>query len=152
MIRFVCILLLLAIISCKGKTNNGKPYNVRSDIRLGTKFYSIFLNREGRAYVIKGKGSYYTDTLKIEASDTSSTFKLDSVKIFFESLNKIRTHPIFKMNRTGTAPRAEVYYEGKKVYDAYEWDETFWDLFRPIMEQIPQGYNPFRSDDKPFEN
>ncbi len=142
----------LAFTSCKEKNNNENSYDVRSDIRLGNKFYSIFLNENGEGYVIKGKGSYYTDTLKIESSDTSNVFKLDSAKVFFEVLNRIKTNPIFKKNRTGTAPRAEIYYDQQKVYDGYTWDEKFWDLFRPIMYQIPNGFNPFRADDKPFEN
>ena len=147
------LFFFLAFTPCKEKNNNNqKPYDVRSDIRLGNKFYSIFLNESGEGYVIKGKGSYYTDTLKIESSDTSNVFKFDSAKEFFEVLNRIKTNPIFKNNRAGTAPRAEIYYNQQKVYDAYTWDETFWDLFRPIIEQIPKGFNPFLTDDKPFED
>jgi hypothetical protein len=47
---------------------------------------------------------------------------------------------------TGTAQRAEVYFNHQKIYDGYAWDETFWDLFRPIMKQIPEGYDPFRAN------
>jgi len=142
----------LAFISCKAKVHDAELYNVRTDIRLGNKFYSIYVNEEGSAYVVKGAGSYYTDTLKIKSSDTSEVFKLDSISLFFETLNKIKANPIFRANRTSTAPRAEMYYDHQKIYDAYAWDETFWDLFRPIMEQIPKGFNPFRVNDKPFEN
>lgn len=150
---FYILVFLLTFASCKERINdNEQSYNVRSDIRLGTKFYSIFLNEEGNGYVIRGKGSYYTDTLRIESSDTSNVFKFDSAKIFFETLDKIKINPIVKANRTGTAQRTEVYYDNQKVYDSYAWDETFWDLFKPIMEQIPRGFNPFRANDKPFEN
>jgi hypothetical protein len=131
------------------KTGDKEPYNVHADIRLGIKFYSIYMNKEGRAYVIKGIDSNYTDTLKVESSDTSNVFKLDSAKAFFDNLNKIKAHPIIGANR-GDAPRVEIYYDHQKVYDAYRWNETFWDLFKPIMEQIPKGYNPFRANDNPF--
>lgn len=137
------------LFSCKAQTNNKVQYDVRSDIRLSTKFYSIYLNKEGQACVIKGNGSYYTDTLIIVTSDTSNVFKIDSVNLFFEKLNKIKANPIIGENRLH-APRVEIYYDHQKVYDAYRWDETFWGLFRPIMEQIPKGFNPFRESDKPF--
>lgn len=143
----LCFFLLF--FSCKGKGNDIKSYNFQADIRLGNKFYSIYLNEDGEGYVIKGSGSYYTDTLKIKSSDTSNVFKIDSVKVFFENLNKIKAHPIVGVNRVD-APRVEIYYNHQKVYDAYKWDETFWKLFRPIMEQIPRGFNPFRANDKPF--
>jgi hypothetical protein len=139
------------LFSCKEKDSDIKPYNVQADIRLGNKFYSIYLNDDGEGYVIKGDGSYYTDTLKVQSSDTSNVFKIDSVKVFFENLNRIKAHPIIGVNRVD-APRVEIYYDHQKVYDAYKWDATFWNLFRPIMYQIPKGFNPFRADDKPFED
>ena len=136
------------LFSCKAQTNR-EQYKVRADIRLSTKFYSIYMNEEGQAYVIKGNSSYYTDTLKIESSDTSNVFKIDSVKVFFENLNKIKANPIIGVKRVD-APRVEIFYDHQKIYDAYRWDETFWNLFRPIMEEIPKGFNPFRESDKPF--
>jgi hypothetical protein len=135
--------------ACKEKDKDEKLYNVQTDIRLGSKFYSIYLNEEGKAYVIKGNGSYYTDTLKILSADTSNVFKLDSIKLFFENLNRIKANPIIGPNRVD-APRVEIYYDNQKIYDDYKWDEVLWDLFKPIMEQIPQGFNPFRVSDNPF--
>lgn len=146
---FYILLFFSLFYSCKEKTGNKELYNVRTDIRFGTKFYSIFINEQGQAYVIKGVDSYYRDTLKIESSDTSKIFKLDSAKVFFDSLNKIKVHPIVGAFYDD-APRVEIYYDHQKIYDAYSWDETFWVLFRPIMEQIPKGYNPFRVSDYPF--
>lgn len=137
------------ILSCKERNVDEKPYNVRSDIRFGSKFFSIYVSEDGAAYVIKGRGSHYTEPLKVESSDTSNVFKLDSVKLFFENLNHIKDNPIIGANRLD-APRVEIYYDQKKVYDAYKWDEKFWNLFKPIMEQIPSGFNPFRADEKPF--
>jgi hypothetical protein len=144
-------MFLLTFNSCKEKAKEKKQYSVRCDIKLGTLLYSIFLNEEGAAYVVKRESSSYTDTLNIKSSDTSNVFKFDSVKLFFATLNKIKASPIFKASRTGTAPRAEVYFSNKKIYDSYAWDETYWDLFKPIMEQIPKGFNPFRVNDDPFE-
>jgi hypothetical protein len=148
--RLLSILLFFAtILSCKERSPDDKSYNARSDIRFGSRFFSIYISEGGTAYVIKGKGSSYTEPLKIESSDTSNIFKLDSVKLFFEKLNRIKDNPIIGANRLD-APRVEIYYNQKKVYDAYKWDENFWDIFKPIMEQIPSGFNPFRSNEKPF--
>ena len=105
------------------------------------------------AYVIKGTGSDYTDTLVVKSSDTSNVFKLDSVGIFFNTLNEIRSKPVFKENRsTGTAQRAEVYYKQVKILDDYAYDSTFWELFRPIMNQLPNAYNPFIVDNYQFHS
>lgn len=139
----------IIIQSCKEKSNSDHSYDVRSDIRFGTWFFSVFVKEDGTAFVIKGTGTPYTDPLTVLSSDTSNIFRLDSVGLFFEKLNQIRDNPIIGAKRLD-APRVEIYYDQKKVYDAYRWDETFWDLFKPIMEQIPSGYNPFRTNEKPF--
>lgn len=151
MLKAVYFFFLLTFISCKDKVTKGEQYDVKCDIRLGKTFYSIYLNQEGHAYVIKGNGSFYTEPLTIRSSDTSNVFKLDSTKSFFETLNKFRENPIYKANRTGIAQRAEVYYDNRKVFDSYAWDEMFWDLFRPIIEQVPKGFNPFLINDNSFE-
>lgn len=147
-----CLLFfIVSFVGCKEKVDKKSLFNVQADIRLGSKFYSIYFNELGNAYVVKGDGTYYTEPLKVESSDTSKTFKLDSAKRFFEILNEVKANPVKKGNRVGSAQRGEVYYNHQKIYDSYAWDETFWGLFAPIMEQIPKGYNPFRTDDKPFE-
>lgn len=148
-VNLTYLLLFLAFAACRCQSSDNKPFDARSDIRLGSKFYSIYLNKDGTAYVVKGAGSNYTEALKIESSDTSSVFHLDSAKVFFERLEHIKNHPIIRAKRLD-APRVEIYYSNEKVYDAYEWDETFWDLFRPIISQIPKGFSPFRMDDAPF--
>ena len=138
------------LIGCKGIYKNVNSYNARADIRFGSKFYSILLNEIGEGYVIKGNSSYYTESFNIESSDTSSFFKIDSAKSFFKELNKIKDAPVISDKRIGS-PRVEIYYDDKKIYDACKWDESFWDIFRPIMEQLPKNYNPFLIDEKPFE-
>lgn len=148
--KFINLLFFFFILqACKEKNAEMDSYNVRSDIRLGTKFYSIYMKDDGLSYVIKGVGTYYTDTLKMISSETSTFFKLDSAKVFLQNLNAIKNNPINGIYRDD-APRVEVYLNHQKIYDAYKWDETFWNLFRPIMEQIPMGFNPFRANDNPF--
>ena len=137
--------------SCKDTVSNEQQYPARIDVRLGFKYYSVFLSKENKAYVIKGKGSFYTDSLIVKSSDTSHIFKLDSVRLVLESFDQIKSSPITRTNRTGTAQRIEIYYEHKKIYDGYAWDEVFWNLYRPIMKQLPKGFDPFRVDDKPFD-
>ncbi|HEV8283905.1 MAG TPA: hypothetical protein VGQ09_06330 [Chitinophagaceae bacterium] len=147
--RLFFIFIPLALCSCKQNVTSEKEYNFQANIRLGYKYYSINVNEEGKAQVIKGKGSFYTEPLKIESSDSSKIFKIDSLRVFFENVDKIKRSPLIDSNRTD-APRVEMYYQHKKIYDAYKWNENFWDLFRPIMEQLPKGYSPFRASDNPF--
>jgi len=142
-----CLVLLFA---CQQRNSPEKVYDVEADIRRGYKFYSIHLNEDGEGYIIKGNCSYYQEPFKISSSDTSPVFKLDSSVVFFQNLNRIKNHPIFGLSRTDAA-RTEIYYNYQKVYDSYSWDETFWDLFRPIMEQLPKGFDPFRESDRPFD-
>ena len=150
MLKLLHLVIFFTILfSCKEDSFRKDTYNVRSDIRLGSKFYSFYISKDGKAFVIKGTGSYYTEPLKVETSDTSEVFKLDSVNVFYNHLNRIKENPIIGVNRSDV-PRVEIYYNKEKIYDAYKWDETFWDLFKPIMEQIPKGYNPFQVDDQPF--
>lgn len=144
------ITILCTLASCISDKSVDDPYNVRVDFRLSGKFYSIMMNESGRSYAIKGLGSYYEDSLKIAQSDTSEIFKLDSAAQFFINLDKIKKDPVIGSNYMG-APRVEIYYDRSKIYDSYRWDEDFWDLFRPIMHQIPKGFNPFNPDDRPFE-
>jgi hypothetical protein len=53
----------IIFIGCKEKKNEKNLYSVRTDIRLGSKFYSIYFNEIGDAYAIKGNCSYYTEPL-----------------------------------------------------------------------------------------
>lgn len=147
---FYILFFVLLSTSCKEKVKDESSYIVRSDIRFGPKFYSIYANVEGEAFVIKGQGSDYTEPLQIQYSDTSEVFKLDSIASFIEKLRSIKKNPVFGARRLDAA-RVEIYYDGKKVYDAYKWDEKFWDLFRPIVEQIPNEYNPFSAINPAFQ-
>jgi hypothetical protein len=150
LIKIFLLLFFGIFMSCKGRQEStDKPYNVRTDFRMGSKFYSIWMNENGKAYAIKGEGSFYTEPLKILTSDTSEVFKMDSVKQFYGSLEKMKKQPIIGSNYMG-APRVEIYCDGQQIYDSYRWNEAFWDLFRPIMHQIPKGFNPFLTNDRPF--
>jgi len=143
------LIILISILSCKEKNPYKKSYDIRSDIRFGKKFFSICISEDGTAYAIKGVGSHYLEPLKVESSDTSKIFKLDSIEVFLKNLDHMKDNPIIKPFRLDS-PRGEVYYKQKKVYDDYKWDDFFWNLFNPIMRQIPAEFNPFRGDTHPF--
>ena len=145
------LFVFILFYSCRGYESRDSVYSVRADIRLYDNFYSIYTNEKGNSYVVKGIGTNYMDKLVVKSADTSHKFKIDSINLFFEELNQFKTKPFYRKNRTGTAQRAEVYYNQTKVFDGYAWDEAFWKLFRPIMEELPKNYNPFLADDKPFE-
>jgi hypothetical protein len=145
----LCTSFLLLLISCVIHAPDEKVYEARNDIRFGKRFFSILVRENGTAYVIKGIGSNYMDSLQIESADTSQIFKLDSSAVYFDRLKKLQSNPVFKSNLSGGA-RAEIYYHQQKICDSYHWGESFWDLFRPIMEQLPKGFSPFRVSEKPF--
>jgi hypothetical protein len=146
---FGIIVLFLVINSCKQSVNYQGEYDVKADIRFGSKFYSIYLSPKGIGYVIKGRGSRYSKPLEIASSDTSQIFKLDSIGLSYKALDKLRIKPTIDSSFQDS-PRAEIYYNNKKIYDTYRWDTEFWNVFRPIMEQIPRGFNPFRTSENPF--
>lgn len=72
MIKTLYVLFFLTFVGCKEGASKDKTYQVRSDIRLGTTFYSIYFNKNGSAYVVKGKESFYIEPLKIESAATSN--------------------------------------------------------------------------------
>lgn len=146
-------MILMMPYSCKQLQSQKKDsYDIQIDFRLGYKYFSMYLNKDGNGYIIKGKGSYYTEPLQIQSSDTSRMFKIDSINKFIQNLDQIKSHPLISNMLGDGVPRTEIYYEQKRIYDAYNLDESFWSLFRPIIEQLPKGYNPFRISDDPWSN
>ena len=150
--RLYKILLMTVIfsllISCEEKSN----YQVKIDVRLGSRFYSINVDEYGEAYVVKGKESGYTQPFKtVISSDTSKIFSSDAMKTFFNEVKKIKDSSIIIPAITTDAARVELYYSGKKVYDSYGLDKKHISLFIPIMGQLPKGFNPFLTDDHPFD-
>jgi hypothetical protein len=140
----------LLIIGCGTSDASTEPYPARTDVRFGNKFYSVFVNEQGDAYVIRGIGTNYTEVLKIEKADTSNRVKLDSAKVFFDRLKEIQTSPVYDTS-SPDAPRVEIYCNNHKIYDSYIWSNEFLNLFRPVMMQLPNGFNPFLISERPFE-
>lgn len=143
------IYFVLYCFSCISPSKNEQINEARVDIRFDTKFYSILLSKNNKAYVIKGSGTDYRDSLVILNSDTSLRFKIDSVKTFFIKLDSLRLLKPIGVDQLD-APRIEIYYYKEKIFDTYRWDENFFNLIRPIMTQLPSGFNPFRVDELPF--
>ena len=136
------------LISCKEKSN----YRVKVDVRLGSRFYSINVDEYGEAYVVKGKGSGYTQPFKtVISSDTSKIFSSDAMRTFFNEVKKFKDSSIIIPTTTADAARVELYYSSKKVYDSYGIDKKHISLFIPIMGQLPKRFNPFLTDDHPFD-
>ena len=147
LIIFVCLSI---IISSCGTTKRDN-YPIRVDIRYGYKFFSLRANALGEAYVIKGKGSYFTELLKIANSDTSLIFKLDSIESFSKEIAHLRNNPNIREHVNTDSPRGEIYYENYKILDEAQTSGKFIDVFRPIITQLPSGFNPFLLDEHPFE-
>ena len=137
------------IISCTGHGDLPGEHFVRIDVRFGSRFYSVCIPENGKAFGIKGQSSDYMAPFKINNSDTSKGFELDSVQQFFHRMNSLLKNPLV-IDHNSDAPRVEIYYDQKKIYDGHKWDEGFWDLVRPIAGQIPKEFNPFLLDPSPF--
>ena len=93
----------------------------------------------------------HNEDLIVRSADTSGIFKLDSIDKYYFQIKKIENKPKIDSSDPGS-PRIEIYYKHIMIVDSYNWDESFWDIARPIMYQLPDGFNPFRSDEMPFEN
>ena len=143
--------LTLLLICCNQDAKKERVDIIRSDFRFGTRYYSVITNENGEGYVIKGSASTYTEPFVIKSTDTSSIFRLDSVDLFFQRIQELKQKQVSSTNFQDN-PRTEIYYNESKVLDTYLWDEKFWYLFRPIMHQLPQNFNPFRLNDQPFDN
>ena len=142
----------LLLFACRNKLKTQNSYQVRMDVRFGSKFFSIYVNDKGETFVVKGKGSNYTGRFtNTVTSDTSKVFKSDSLRVFFDKVKKMEAHPVIIESNVTDAARIEIYYKSKKVYDYYGFDSTFMSLFRDNMGQLPKGFNPFRADDHPFD-
>jgi hypothetical protein len=140
----IILLLLVFSLGCQEKAKSNFKYIVRADIKFMDDLFSIHIDESGNTYVIRSITSKPENEIIVSHLDTSQYFKLDSFSVFFEKIERLESVPVFKEQRNGVAQRAEVYYNGKKIFDTYAWDRDFWDLFLPIMTQIPDGYNPFR--------
>ncbi len=125
-------------------------YNIRADIVFGYKFYSIFVGNNGNAYVIRGKDSGYPESFKVISSDTSRVFKLKHIGVFYRYVAKFKAKPLINHSLVTDSPQVTIYYKGKMIYNGPE-SGMFWDMFRPVMLQLPKGYNPFLTDDQPFD-
>ena len=148
----VLLVLLFAVSpACKHKSKSTNPYDTRIDFRFGKKFYSMHLCKQGMAYMVKGKGTNYTEPFAIMSSDTSKVFKIDSLQATYKLLDKLKAKPRIDTAGTTDAPRIEIYYDDKKIYDSFEWSGGIWDLFRPMIDKLPQGYNPFSGGEHPFD-
>ena len=119
-------------------------------IRYDKKFFALHINNLGTAYLVKGNSTYYTEVFKQHTSDTSQTFKLASTSSFFKGLRNLAAKPISRNKPDGEIPRMEIFLNKIKVYDGYENDGTYWNLVRPILNEIPDHLNPFQTETKRY--
>ena len=136
---------LLAVMlgtACSSRPKATMIHHLRADFRFGGAFYSLCANEKGEAVAIKGRGTDYGSDFKVLAADTSAPFQLTTAALLFHQLDSIRRRSMVKY-RNMDAPRVEIYYDDKKIYDQQSWDGGFWDIFRPLIAQFPERYNPF---------
>nr|WP_294948123.1 hypothetical protein [uncultured Mucilaginibacter sp.] len=148
---FVLIVLFLLTFAYEKKQKTEGQFLIRVDMRYGYKFFSLRANQQGEAYVIKGRGTYFTEPLKIESGDTSSFFKLDSIRPFYNSIKSIDRRKSISQHINTDAPRSEIFFNGIKVMDTSQGNSGFLEVYRTILTQLPTGYNPFYVDENPFD-
>jgi hypothetical protein len=140
-------ILGLILFICSTACNTDKEYyDVRTDVRFGNHFYSIYIKNNGEALVIKGTCTNHTMPLKIYHSDTSQNFRISSVKLFYDRLRQFEAKPIIYENISGDGSMAEIWFHNKRIYYKNNFGADFWNLIDPIKQDIPKGYNPFLLD------
>lgn len=147
---FFVFIYLLVNQACSVSQNKKQSYSFQCDVRSGTKFYRILIDKDGTGEVLKGNGTFYTDSLSIETSNSSGKFKIDSLGSFFENLEKMKSKYLI-LGRVNGLSRAEVYYNGIKIFDGDGSNEIFWKMIFPIRDKLPKSYNPFLVSERPFE-
>lgn len=141
-----CLLLMACKANAQQNTHTAQAsniYQVRANFWRGNKFYSLFISKQGAAYAIKGVGAFDTTATAIKQQDTSKIFILTRAREFFTMLEAFKKTPKVRRVSTSSMPEARVYYNQKNVYETNVADGTFWKLFKPIMEQVPEKFNPF---------
>lgn len=139
--RLITLLFWVLLLGCGQTKQNTTSYSTRTEITWFNTFCTLYTDEDGRAQVIKGhhKELYL---IPVTISDTSKVFRLDSVKQFYKALQLLTSKHYFNTT-SGDSPTFRVYRNGILLYCGYASGTDFWDVFRPIMLQIPDRYNPF---------
>lgn len=141
------ILLLLfsfLIISCN-ETENAN-YDTEVNVRMGYRFHKIEFDSSGNGIATKGTSTDYIEPFEQKNIEFTKKFKVQSIDSFISQLEKLSKNPI-KTQKKLDAPRVEIKYKDKTIYDGYSWNSEFWDIVRPIMKEIPKESNPFMKQD-----
>ncbi|WP_316833041.1 hypothetical protein [Pedobacter aquatilis] len=147
-ITCISLIFLFCFSMCKKKEPD--IYPARIDIRFGQKFYSIYVKKDGNSEVVKGKGSLYTQEMKISAVQSKLKFRIDSAKVLFAVLDKMKEKPLTKTGNMTDCPRIEIYLHNRKIFDEYNWNDEFWHIVRLIITKLPENSNPFIAEPFPF--
>jgi hypothetical protein len=91
LISATLLIFSLFSLACTQPLSKENGHTVRTDFRFGSRYYSLCSNEAGKSYAIRGFCSDYDQPFNVLSSDTSAFFILDSAKVFFEKLNKIRS-------------------------------------------------------------
>jgi len=139
---FFIVLFCILLSECNQQTKQNKTcYSTRTEVTWSDRFCTLYIDEDGRAQVIKG---HYTDLylMSLTITDTSKVFKLDSVKQFYKTLQVLASKHYIDAT-SADSPTFRIYRNGALLYCDYGIRAEFWDVFRPILVEIPNGYNPF---------
>lgn len=138
---FLLLVLLTALtsISCQSVENTIKEkikiiYKIDSQVK-----YIQSINYAGNSYI-----TCYENINNKNVIVSTNFFKLDTTCAFFQLIKKYEQIPYFNTRETNAyIQKADVFVADKKIFSSFASDNRFWELFRTIMEKIPENCNPF---------
>lgn len=141
----ILLVISFVIISCNEKKSTN--YDTEINVRIGYRFHKIKFDSSGNGIATKGTATEYNEPFVEKNIEFTKEFKIQSMDDFVTQLEKLSKNPIKTLKKLD-APRVEIKYKDKTIYDGYSWNSEFWDIVRPIMKEIPKESNPFmRQDD-----
>lgn len=143
--KSLCFLLICIffIVSCISKDSKYKNFDSTINIEFANNYFSIYLNRNGNAYVVRGN---LVDSIKTGNKiplDSSDIFHIDSIENYFKGIDSVSK--VQQIITRGYGQKAEIFLNTKKVYETYASRKEFWIIFRPIIMEIPRNYYPFNT-------
>lgn len=141
-----CTIFLITSFGCKNISdfNPSKEHldNIKIEVRSGYEIISVKLNSDGSGISRKGTGTYYTEERDSISFNDSISFKSNSFEILNENLNSLKSNA-YNGSKYQDAPRVEIYFNEDKLYSGYSWNSEFWEIIRPVIQEIPEKFNPF---------
>lgn len=147
--HFPVIAAILFLAACRSpviQKPKEKSYTTKIDFSFSDQFCTLYLNEDGSAKATIASEYRNTDPFVAwRYADTSKPFRLDSATAFYKALKACSEHSWIDYHPSQDGLKVEIYQNGLLVFCNNEVG-CFWDIIRPIMSEIPEGYNPLRTN------